>query len=747
MRAGLKRLGPDDSFGAYSFDLVKKLCEEGQLDRAIQAVDSMHHGGLTPSTDILFYLLQGCINSKNLKSGRKVHRLITICGFVDNAFLGSHLIRMFTLCGSLWEATHVFDKILEPTVFTWNALISAHTMHGNAIQAIKVYQVMQTSDVKPDQHIFVAVLKACAMTEALAEGKLIHGHIAASISESNAYVGNTLIDMYVKCHSLEDAHSVFNRVSSRDVVTWTAIISGYGEHGYSLEAIRLFRQMQWEGMAPNSVTYVTIFKACSDLIMLDQGTFLHACITKSEFESDLTLGNTLVAMYAKCRRLKDAHDMLNRLPNRDIVTWNALIAANAHHGHGHDALLMFQTLQKEGIKPDDVTFISILKACSGAMALDQGKLIHAHIVGSGLESVLFVSNSLIDMYGKCGSLRDAYAVFRDLPKQDVVTWNTLIAGYAQHNHNSEALQIFQQMQEHGIEPDHVTFISTLQACSFLAALDYGKLIHVYIILSGIESDIYLHSSLIDMYTKCGSFEDAHGVFYQSSLQNMVMWNAMPASRTWHEHDEDSSKLLQREAMVAYGATFINILKACSTLVALDLGRLFHSRVIETFLELDMSIGNALIDMYAKCGSLEDACSVFHKMPDRGVVTWTTMIGAYGHHSDYKLASQYFEKMLTEGLRPVEITYICLLTACSRAGLVKEGCHHFKSMIKAHGLTPTLDHYYCIVDLFGRSGRLAEAEDVLQTLPFMGPSVVGLRTLLNHCKLHGNVELGQRCIRS
>lgn len=725
---------------------MKKLYEDGQLDEAIQAAEDMHHEGFAASTDVLYSLLQGCIDNKDLTSGRRVHQLINNCGFVKNAFLGSHLIRMFTLCGSVKEATHVFDNIPMPTVFTWQALITAYALNGNAMQAIEVYQAMQMSNVVPDQYIFVSVLKACAKAECLDEGKLIHAQIVVSLLKSNAYVDNTLIDMYAKCHSLKDAHFVFDRVLYKDVVTWTAIIAGYGDHGHNLEAIVLFQQMQCEGMTPNSVTYISIFKACSEVMMQSRGSFLHACMSGSDVVCDITLGNTLVAMYGKCRRLRDAFEMLKWMPKKDIVTWNVLIAANVQYGHCHEALLMYQNLQKLGFKPDDVTFVSILRACSCISALERGKLIHVDIVDSGLESLLFVRNALIDMYGKCGHLKDAYAVFRrSFLKIDIVTWNTLIAGYIQHTHDFEALVVFHQMQKDGIESDSVTYVYALQACSSLASLVYGMLIHVCIILSGISIDFYLLSCLIDMYIKCESFEDAQSVLEQSPQKNMVLGSdALLASCVWHGQEEDLSKLPYEEAITAYSATFIKLLKACASLNALDLGKQVHGGVIEVFHELNLSIGNALIDMYAKCGSIKDAHSVLCRMSNRDVVTWTTVIGGYGH---YQFASQCFEKMVKEGVTPVDTTFVCLLTACSRAGLVKEGCKYFKSMVKDYGLLPTVDHYYCMVDLFGRSGRLIEAEDILQTIPLLRPTIVGPRTLLNHCKFHGNVELGQQWIVS
>lgn len=502
----------------------------------LRALDLVHKRDTHVSINALFHLLQGCINKQDLTTARRVQQLIIRSGLQSNSFLASHLIRMFTLCGSLLEASQAFTRVYDPSPYAWAAIILAHANLGQAVQAIELYYCMLQSNLIPSSYCYVAVLKACINAAVVEEGKVIHNHIIQDGLDSDMVVNNTLIDMYVKLGSLTNALRVFKNSSEQSVVAWTAMISGYSQHGHTAEAFQLYQQMQQKDMEPN-----------------------------------------------------------------------------------------------------DVTFVSILKACSRAA---EGRLIYAHVIERGLESSVFIGNTLIDMY--TGSLEDALYVFDHLPRRDVVTWSALIAGYAQQGCGQEAIWLFQKMQQE-VEPNRVTYVNVVGVCSILESLGLGKLIHGSVVEKGFESDTLLGTSLIDMYAKCGSFEDAH--------------------------------------------------------------------------------------------------TLFKALPNRNVVTWTTMIAGYALHNDLSLALKCFDDMQKEGLKPNEATFLSLLSACSHLGLVHEGYHLFEFMTD-QGVKPTVEHYYCMVDILGRAGCLKQAAFVLQSMPSIGSHAVGLRSLLSHCKTHGNMEIAR-----
>lgn len=297
---------------------LKRLCEKGSLQKALLLIYHMDQKGFPVSTKAFSCLLQACINNGDLQAGRDIYSWIMRSGF-NNIFLANQLIRMFATCGSLLEANQVFYNLRKPNVFTWTAIISAHVNMGHDDHAIALYHQMRdmvSGGPKPDAHVFVAVLKACANTGDLKQGRLIHAHIRQSGFESHIYVANSLINMYAKCECLLDAQTLFRRLPERDAVTWGAIITAYMQHGWGEEALGLFAQMRKEGVTPNRVTFVCVLKACSSIMVLNQGKWIHKDIIECGLDPDILLGNTLVDVYAKCGSLHDACKVFHRLSKK-----------------------------------------------------------------------------------------------------------------------------------------------------------------------------------------------------------------------------------------------------------------------------------------------------------------------------------------------------------------------------------------------------------------------------------------------
>lgn len=593
----------------------------------------------------IYCLLQDCIKSKDLALGREVRHLIKRNSLESNTFLGSHLIRMFALCGSLSDATEVFRELSDPSIFSWGAIISAHSSLRRNEQAISLYNDMCCSDLKPDGHVFVAALKACADATFLLKGRIIHADVIRSCLELNLFVTNILVDMYCKCGSLEDAQVVFDGSLEQTVVTWSTLLSGYVQHGQSFKALKIFEKMQLKGLPMDNAVFISILQACARLKDIDYGKMIHSHIIEISYEKDLFTVSTLVDMYAKCGHLKSAQSMFNKLRKRDVVLWNALIGGYVEHDDYQQVFALFSWMQEEGVEPDEVTFACLLKGHFTTASLDHGKLIHTVISIKGLEKNSVIGSSLIDMYIKCSSTEDAYGVFDELSYRDLVVWSTMIAGFSNGGHAHDAVKLSQKMRAEGLQMNSATFSCTLKACSSIAALKEGKLVHADIIRSGCESDMYVASALIDMFTKCGS--------------------------------------------------------------------------------------------------LEDACRLFDRLSKRDVVVWNAIIAGHAEHSDFMSALEYYENMRREGSKPDDATFASLLSACSHLGMVAEGCSHFNALRTDHGIEPTLDHYNCMVDLFGRAGHLDEAADILHIMPFQD-NVVGYTTILNHCKTHGDLEQGHQC---
>ncbi len=286
---------------------------------------------------------------------------------------------------------------------------------GQHEKTIEFYQEMQQKGMSPDDFTFVTVLNACASLRALEAGRKVHEEIIQSSCKADVFVGSSLVDMYSKCGSMEDACKVFNNMPSRNAVTWNAMILGHVKCGEGQKAPKLFHQMQQKGVQPTPVTLTAVLNACASVFALQEGRPTHEEIIESGWESDVFLGSSLVDMYAKCGSMEDAQRVFNKMSSRDVVAWTAMILGHVKCGQGSKALELFQEMQQEGVQSDPVTFVGVLNACASMVALEEGRHAHEQIIQSGYESVAFVGNSLIDMYAKCGSLEDALKVFNKMP--------------------------------------------------------------------------------------------------------------------------------------------------------------------------------------------------------------------------------------------------------------------------------------------------------------------------------------------
>eukprot|EP01018_Ginkgo_biloba_P021393 Gb_16101 [translate_table: standard] len=508
------------------------------------------------------------------------------------------------------------------------------------------------------------------------------------------------------------------------------------EQGRLKEALRVFHRMK---QSLDNSTYVSLLRGCTRKKSLSDGKRVLAHINERGFMPDKLLRNTIVNMYAKCGSLGDARIVFNQMPERDVFSWTVMIAAYAKQGFAKEASTLFHQMQRAGIQPNQFTFASVLSACADLEAV---KDVHEKISRSGFQSDAFVGSALVDMYGKYGSIEDARNAFDKIPQRDLVLWNAMIAAYSRLEHSEEAFTLLSQMQRTGIQPDQYTFASVLPACAILAVL---KDVHEQIIRSGFQSDVFLGSALVDMYAKCGSIENARHVFDKMPQRDVVSWNAMISAYASQGPSQEALKLfyqMQRTSIQPNQFTFASVLPACANLAALEQGMEIHKEIIRSGILCDIVVESAVLDMYAKCGNIEKARNLFHKMPQRNAVSWTSMIAGYAMHGRPKEALKLFEQMQHSGINPNHVTLVCVLSACCHAGLVDKGQHYFDCMSQYYHITPTMEHYGCMVDLLGRAGRLDEAQEFINKMPIK-PDASVWGCLLGACRIHNNLELGER----
>ncbi|XP_024521299.1 pentatricopeptide repeat-containing protein At2g13600-like [Selaginella moellendorffii] len=738
-----------------------------------------------------------------LEIARSVEAVAVKLGFESDIYVANTLIDTFVKSGSLDDARRVFERMKHRSVVSWTSLMMGYAQIGRGEVALELLLRMDSSGCKPNARTYVATLKACTnmatreepKMKSLEMGMALHSRLARSGYDAEIFVASTLVDFYAKCGSIQDAERAFWRAQCRDLVLWNAMVMACALCGRGDLALEFFRSMQEvEKFTPNARSFVSALTACCDcaakeagqrlassssmkggrlfkLKSLERGMALHSELANGGYEMDVFVANTLVDFYAKCGSMDDAQRVFNRLEKRwSVVSWTALILGYAQNGDGEIALELFQFFTRlDQCQPNSRTVVAALKACAELSAKEQGQVIqgkviklesmekgfslHAEAERMGCDSELFVQNSLVDMYCKCGSMEDASRVFWRMRRRDLVSWNALILGFAQNSSSERALELFDLMQvKDGLRPDGATFIAALKACANFPAkdkalgLERGVAIHTQISELGCECQILVANTLVDMYAKCGSFSSARRVFEKMENRDLVSWNAMISGYAQAGEAELALELFRRMlengSFVPDGVTFMAALKACGILGALKTGKEIHAEIRggDPLEEHKQQLASCLIDFYGKCGSMVDAMEVFQAMETRNSVAWNTVMAGFAKQGNTARVLELFEKMVEERIRPSGVTFLLILTAFSHAGLVDKAREFFELM-KKFGISPGLDHYTCMVDLLGRANRLDDALETIESMPVEADKTIWL-ALLAACQKWRNVRIGR-----
>ncbi|XP_072965470.1 putative pentatricopeptide repeat-containing protein At3g15130 [Typha angustifolia] len=491
---------------------------------------------------------------------------------------------------------------------------------------------------------------------------------------------------------------------------------------------------------------VKLLSSCSQSSILKGGIQLHAAVCKLGFGFDIILNNDLIDMYGKCGRIDMASEVFGEMGERNVVSWTALMVGCLQQGDPKESLRLFHKMANEGVRPNEFTLSTNLKACGQLGDAVHGIQIHGFCVKTGFERYPVLGNSLIFMYSRSGRINEAKKMFDIIPFRTLITWNAMLAGYTYGGHGRDCLLLFREMQQHHVVPDGFTFASLLKACSGLAAACEGTQIHASMITGGISSshNAILSGALIDLYVKCHDLPHAMKVFHMAVQKNAILWTTLIMGYAQEGCLRDAIEIFRNfwsSGIRIDGYVLSSMVGLFADFALIEQGKQIHSYSIKDPSGSDVSVANSLIDMYLKCGLTEEAETRFREMQTRNVVSWTVMINGYGKHGNGHIAIRKFEEMQSEGIMPDEVTFLALLSACSHAGLIEECRYYFDKMLHNCHVKPKVEHYSCMVDLLGRAGQLKEAKDLILNMPV--PATVGIwQTLLSACRVHRDLAIGK-----
>ncbi|KAL0450280.1 UNVERIFIED_CONTAM: Pentatricopeptide repeat-containing protein [Sesamum latifolium] len=517
-----------------------------------------------------------------------------------------------------------------------------------------------------------------------------------------------------------------------------------------------------------------LVQKCAATNSLREARQLHAILLASEFtptQSLLFIHNNLLSMYARCGSFVDSQLLFDKMPRRNVVSYNALISAYSRSPHhAHVAFRVFDHLESESLAPNGtislfaaagledlvagsslhalcvkIGFLDNVRVQTSLLGMysncgdvgcakkvfsemvdkdaiawnsiisedyDSGKRVHAQVLLSGTCIDLPLQNSLLDMYCSCGDTHTAFNVFLRIENPDLVSWNSMIGGYSENGDGEKAMDMFVQLRRvSSLKPDEYTLAAVISGTSGFPACDYGKPLHAQTEKTGLARSVYIGSILISMYFGNDDSVSSQKIFNSFLHKDAVLWTDMIAGHVRIGETEGALKF-------------------------------FHemSKEVKTGNVAEVCVCSSLVDMYAKNGELKAATNTFSCLPKCDLMCWNSMLTGYGNHGKPEEAFQIFFKMLKHGLRPDQVTFLSLLAACCHCGLV-EKCRLFWNYMKEYGLTPGPKHYSCMISLLSRAGLWEEAEEIIIESPFVDGYLELWRTVLSSCLKSGNLEVG------
>ncbi|KAL4574291.1 hypothetical protein LXL04_021120 [Taraxacum kok-saghyz] len=579
-----------------------------------------------------------------LSALKELHTLLIVNGHSTQLNLQTKLVSLYGSLGDTKSARLVFDQIPHPDMFSCKVMIRWYFLNDSHFETIMFYRCMTKCLKEHDNVVFSIVVKACTKLRDINEGKKIHCHIVKAGSP-DGFVLTSLVDMYAKCGHINCSRKVFDDIIDKDVVSWTSMIVSYVQNGCPKEAFMLFNKMRSGLIKGNQHTFGSIVSACTKLRALHQGKWVHGYVIKNGINLNSHIVSSLVDMYVKCGAILDARSVFNEhqeamigCPSVDVVTWTAMIVGYSQNGYPNEALALFTDKNWIGILPNSVTISSVISACSQLGDSQLGKVIHSLGVKLGLEDVNVI-NALVDMYAKCEMIKEAGDLFDSILNKDLVSWNSIINGYAQNGFNYEVTRLFNRMISEGFHPDEVTLVSLLSCVD----LHLGTSLHAYSIKKLLSfNNVYIGTALLNFYAKFGKLTTARNVFDKMPHRNTVSWNALINGYGTHGNCSHSMELFNnmlKENLDPTDATFTSILSACSHTGMIEGIKFFNLITQEFDFVPKMKHYGCLVDMLARSGNLEEAFNFIKEMPFRPDVT---LLGSFLHgcsmHSRWKMES-------------------------------------------------------------------------------------------------------------
>ncbi|VAH09684.1 pentatricopeptide repeat-containing protein At4g39530-like [Triticum dicoccoides] len=679
---------------------------------------------LLPSSEARLYvrLLRRCALDALAAGAGAVHGHVLKRGFAPDTLVSNVLIDTYAKGGSLAACRHLFDEMPHRDVASWCTVISAHASRGLWVDAIGVFKGLLSSEVKPNRFVISATLNACSRSGVMELGLMVHGLVIKSGLGVDRFVEVGFVDMYAKCGNVGCSFRFFSEIPVKSSVAWNAVISGFIENGCVVEAAELCKDMHRVGIAMDVVTLRLAAGVAAFLRMFELCRNVHVYALKVGLGRDCYVLSELVKSAGRVGDTQYIGQLVAAARRRDASLYSLAISGYHSNGCQDEAVKLVEHLLSSGLSLREGDLVTVLDVCHIKEEVQQ---VHAYTLKSGCFSYINVCNALISVYSEIGSLMHAEAIFKTSESRDVVSWAAVMAGCVKNLQFEKAFGYFRGLRNSGALLDQHCVATIINSCTGLEDMDKGEQIHALALKVGILVADFVSASLVNMYAKCHHIKCAAELFSHTPFpRNLVLTNAMLSGYCWNLMPEKALLLFcseYRSGLHPDHFTCSTVLSACTDIGAKEAGEQVHGYLVKIGSEyMDAIVGNAIIDLYVKCGCIASACSFFHSMRSWSINSYAMLMLGYIQNRCSDEALHLFSKMQHSGLRANRVTFARILRGCADLCAIDLGRQVHASIVKM-GLISDVYVANALVGMYKRSDGLMEPRrDSQEILAGNGP---------------------------
>ncbi|CAH9100898.1 unnamed protein product [Cuscuta europaea] len=565
-------------------------------------------------------------------------------------------------------------------------------------------------------------------------------------TEIDLFRSSKQLSDHMKMGRIQNAQKLFDEMTVKNIVVWSIMVHGYSKNGFYGKALKCFSTLRHSGLVPNSFTFVGVLVGVSGLEVIALCQVIHGLIVKTGWETNSVVVTALLNTYSRCWSIGDSYKVFKTIKPESQVPWNAMMSAFVYNQLFEEVLFLFNSFRESGFVPNAVTVMTLSQVCVAKKSQHLCESVHSFCIKFCLLSDMEVSNAILSMYSNLTDLNAARLVFKSMEDKDVITWSTMMGLLVQLEYTSDAINLFFQMRDFGTGYDGGVLVNLISACGLMGNLKMGKSVHVQTIINGFGSDIQLTNFMISMYARCADLDSCTCLFDQTTKKNVISWTCMISGLLINRRPREALDMFigarKKENLYADPILLVNALAAASELGALDFCMQLHCYAFQSGFIPYRCVQNCLISVYSKCGDVELARSVFMQMTSLcDIISWNAMIYGYGINGHGKTALSLFIEFTNSGGIPDSTTYLCVMSACSRADMINDGLIIFSKMLEEEKIRVSEEHYGCLVDLLSRAGYLSDASELMD-----GRDRNAWKALLNGCMLHDDIKLAEVAAR-